>query len=43
MRAVHGVLLIQFQEGRKLRAEASPGQKTAEVSEFTEAAAMYER
>ena len=38
-----GVLMIQMTDKRKLKVEAFPGQKPAEITSFTSNAAIYER
>jgi uncharacterized protein (TIGR03437 family) len=40
---VQGVLLVQMLDARRMRAEAFPGKRAADVSAFTSAAAVYER
>jgi len=40
---VQGVLLVEMLEARRIRVEAFPGKRAADVSAFTSAAAVYER
>ena len=40
---VHGVILLELTEARKLKVEIFPGKTASEVSGFTENTKLYER